>query len=264
MSELQGQTALITGAARGIGAAIAWRLAREGARICVSDLDGDAAGQTADALVDAGHAAIATQLDVADGPACEAAAKLTADELGGLTILVNNAGLTRSGFVHKMTDEHWDICQDVMLRGPFHMIRACAPWFRARDGESRRVVNISSIAGVYGQTGGANYAAAKAGVIGLTKAMSAEWASYGVTVNAVAPGLIDTQLMNESLPSAMREQVVARIPIGRLGRPEDIAEAVGFLCSPNAGYVTGQLIEVHGGLTDLTPPGAAVTGVPGQ
>lgn len=249
----------MTGAARGIGAAIAWRLAREGARICVSDIDGDEADRTVEALVGSGHAAIAATLDVTDAVACAATIELTAQELGELTILVNNAGLTRSGFVHKMTDEQWDVTNDVMLRGPFNMIRASAPWLRRRDGVGRRIVNISSIAGVYGQSAGANYAAAKAGVIGLTKAMSAEWAAYGVTVNAVAPGLIDTPLMNASLPASMREAIVARVPLGRLGRPEDIAEAVGFLCSPDAGYVTGQVIEVHGGLTDLTPPGQTIT-----
>lgn len=255
------EVAIVTGGARGIGGASARALAEAGVRVCVADLDAEAAGATADALVDAGHVALAATLDVTDPESCAAAVRLAADELGPPTMLVNNAGATRSGFLHKMSDADWDLVNDVVLRGPFNATRAVAPWFR--DGEpspaGRRVVNIASIAAVYGATAGANYCAAKAGVIGLTKAMAAEWAPYRVTVNAVAPGLIDTRMLGESIPERMHAAMARRIPLGRLGAPDDVAGAVGYLCSPGAAYVTGQVIEVGGGFTDLTPPGDPVS-----
>jgi 3-oxoacyl-[acyl-carrier protein] reductase len=249
------EVALITGAARGIGAAVAARLARDGAAVLVADLDGEQAGATAEAICAAGHAALATALDVADPESCGAAARLAAEELGAPTILVNNAGTTRGAFIHKMSDADWDLVNDVVLRGTFNATRALAPWFRDRERRARRIVNIASIVGVHGAVAGVNYVAAKAGVIGLTKAMAAEWAPFNVTVNAIAPGMIETRMLGEHVPDAMREAVAKRIPLGRIGRPEDIAAAVGFLCSADAGYVTGQIIEVHGGLCELTPPG---------
>lgn len=255
MGELDGHVALVTGAARGIGAAIAQRLAAGGAKVCVADVDDP--GEVADGLCDAGHAALAARLDVADPASCDAAAKLAADELGPPTILVNNAGVMASAFVHKMADRQWDAVHDVCLRGTFNGVRAVAPWFRDRDGGpdgGRRIVNITSIAGIYGGTAGSNYISAKAGVIGMTKAMAAEWAPFGVTVNAVAPGLIATRMGDQDLPADLREGFVRRIPLGRVGTPEDIAAAVGFLCSPEASYVTSQVLEVAGGLTDLSPP----------
>jgi 3-oxoacyl-[acyl-carrier protein] reductase len=256
---LRAAVALVTGGARGIGGAIAWQLARDGIAVCVGDVDLEAASALAAAMRDAGHAAAAARMDVTDPESCAAAATLAAEELGPPTILVNNAGVTRGGFIHKMSDDDWDLVNDVVLRGTFNATRAVAPWFRDKSRRPRRIVNISSIAGVHGGTGGCNYIAAKAGVIGFTKAMAAEWAPFHVTVNAVAPGLIATRMLDESVPESMRAAMARRIPLGRLGEPEDVATAVGYLCSPGAGYVTGQVLEVHGGLTELTPAGEPVT-----
>jgi 3-oxoacyl-[acyl-carrier protein] reductase len=255
---LAGQVALVTGAARGIGEAIARRLAAAGASVCVADLD---AGGAAAAAAGLPGSAIGIGLDVTRLDSFEAAAAETAGRLGGLTILVNNAGVTRPAMLHKMSEEAWDFVNDVVLRGSFNGFHAVAPWFRA-DRRARRVVNISSIAGLYGSVGGANYAAAKAGVVGLTRAMAREWAGFGVTVNAVAPGFIETRLTAErsadaplGLPAGIREDIIARTPVGRAGVPEDVAAAVAYFCSPEAGFVTGQVLEVHGGLVELTPPG---------
>lgn len=258
-SEVGSEVALVTGAARGIGAAVARQLASDGVQVCITDVDEQVAEDTAGALRDAGHVAVAARLDVADPEACAAVAQRAVDELGPLTMLVNNAGATRSGFIHKMSDGDWDFINDVILRGTFNMTRAVAPWFRDRARRERRIVNISSIAGIYGGVAGVNYVAAKAGVIGITKAMSVEWASYGVTVNAVAPGITETRMLVESVPERALASMARRVPLGRLGKPEDIAAAVGFLCSPGAGYITGQVIEVHGGLTELNPPGEPVS-----
>ncbi|HEX4107603.1 MAG TPA: SDR family oxidoreductase [Solirubrobacteraceae bacterium] len=248
------EVALITGAARGIGAASARALARDGVRVCVADVDEVQAAETAAAL-----GGLAVAMDVADAASCAAAAEHAARELGPLTMLINNAGLTRSGFIHKMSDGDWDLVHDVILRGTFNAMRAVAPWFRDRERRARRIVNISSIAGIHGGAAGANYVAAKAGVIGLTKAMAAEWAPFNVTVNAIAPGMIETRLLDSSLPDGMRAAVARRIPLGRLGTPQDVAAAVRFLCSSGAGYITGQVLEVHGGLTELTPAGGPVS-----
>ncbi len=243
--------ALVTGGARGIGEAIARRLARDGASVCVADVDLDAAGDVAESI-----GGLAVRLDVRDSEAFDAAARVTAEHFGALTILVNNAGLTRPGMVHKLADADWDLVHDVVLRGAFHGFRAVAPWFRVADGAPRRVVNISSVAGTRGGLGGANYSAAKAGVIGLTLAMADEWARFGVTVNCIAPGYIETQLSGQ-MPDAMKSDIVARIPLGRAGHVDDIAAAVAYFASPDAGFVTGQVLEVHGGLGDMTKPTVA-------
>jgi 3-oxoacyl-[acyl-carrier protein] reductase len=232
------EAALVTGAAQGIGEAIARRLARDGARVCVADLDGARARAVA-----ADIGAIAAELDVRSLASFEAAAAAAADAFGTLTILVNNAGMTRSGMLHKLTDDDWQLIQDVNLRGVMNGLRAVAPWFRS--GGDRRIVNVASIAGVYGSVGAAAYSAAKAGVIGLTRTAAKEWARFGVTVNAVAPGVIATRMTD-----AFRDDVVHRIPLGRAGTPADVAEAVAFFCSPGAGYITGQVLEVAGGVTD--------------
>jgi 3-oxoacyl-[acyl-carrier protein] reductase len=235
--------ALVTGAAQGIGEAIARRLAAGGVAVCVADLD----RKRADAVA-ADIGGIAATVDVRDLRDLKAAAQATADAFGGLSILVNNAGVTRSGMLHRLSDEDWDLVQDVVLRGTFNGFRAVAPWLRDGTGSRRRVVNIASIAGVHGSVGSANYSAAKAGVIGLTKTMAMEWARFGVTVNAVAPGLVATR-MTESFLDA----VVAQVPLGRPGTPDDVAAAVAYFCSPDAGYVTGQVLEVAGGATDIMP-----------
>jgi 3-oxoacyl-[acyl-carrier protein] reductase len=258
---LEGQAALVTGAARGIGRAIAERLASQGAAVCLADLDEGPLRAAAGELEASGAKALACPGDVASPDDCRRTAEAAAERFGSLHILVNNAGLTSDAMVHRMDDATWDLVQDVVLRGTFNCIRAVAPWFRDRERSApRRIVNISSVSGIYGSVGNANYSAAKAGVIGLTKSLAREWARFGVTVNAVAPGFIETRLTavrdgdggDYGIPADIRERLVARIPAGRPGRPEDIAAAVAYFCSPDAGYVTGQVLEVHGGLADIT------------
>ena len=233
--------ALVTGAAQGIGEAIARRLAADGVRVCVADVDPERASAVADAV-----GGIAARVDVRSLDDLSAAARAAVDAFGGLSILVNNAGVTRSGMLHRLSDEDWDLVQDVVLRGTFNGFRAVAPWLRDGNDPGRRVVNIASIAGTHGAIGSANYAAAKAGVVGLTKTMAREWARFGVTVNAVAPGLIETRMT-----AGFADEIAPRIPIGRAGRPSDVAAAVAYFCSAGAGYVTGQVLEVTGGLTDM-------------
>jgi 3-oxoacyl-[acyl-carrier protein] reductase len=239
--------ALVTGAAQGIGEAIARRLAADGVAVCVADLDRERADAVAAEI-----GGIAATVDVRDLRDLEAAARATANAFGGLSILVNNAGVIRSGMLHRLSDEDWDLVQDVVLRGTFNGFRAVAPWMRQATGSGRRVVNIASIAGAHGSVGSANYSAAKAGVIGLTKTMAMEWARFGVTVNAVAPGLVATRMT-----ASFAGDVVAQIPLGRAGTPDDVAAAVAYFCSADAGYVTGQVLEVAGGATDIMPRGAS-------
>lgn len=257
---LEGMAALVTGAGRGIGRAIAERLTAQGARVCVADLDEEPAAAVAAAL---GGETIALGGDVADAGDCARIVQTAADRFGDLHILVNNAGLTRDAMVHKMSDEDWDLVQDVVLRGAFNTVRAAAPWLRDRQRTApRRVVNITSTSGIYGSPGNLNYSAAKAGLIGLTRGLAREWARFGVTVNAVAPGFIETRMTAAreggaalGMPAEVRDALVARIPVGRAGRPADVAAAVAYFCSPDAGYVTGQVLEVHGGMSEISVAG---------
>jgi NAD(P)-dependent dehydrogenase (short-subunit alcohol dehydrogenase family) len=258
--ELDGQVAIVTGAARGIGLAIARRLARGGAAVCVTDLDADAVRTACRELQAEGASVLAVVGSVADPEHCRSAAAAAAERLGDLRILVNNAGLTDDVMLHQMTDAQWNLVHDVNLRGAFNMLRAVAPWFRDRERRlPRRVVNIGSAAGIYGTVGNANYSAAKAGVLALTRSAAREWAAFGVTVNAVAPGYVQTRLTAPrsdpkdrlGFPPAAVEGILAKIPVGRAGTPEDIAHAVAFLCSPHSGYITGETLEVNGGLGDL-------------
>jgi len=254
---LAGHAALVTGGARGLGEAIARRLASEGAGVCVADLDESGAAAVAADLEAAGTLALGLALDVADVESFRAVAEAAAGRLGDLTLLVNNAGITRPNMAHRMTDDEWDLVHRVVLRGSFNGFRAVAPWFRDRERRRpRRVVNIGSVA-YHGGIGGVNYSSAKAGVVGLTKAMADEWAPFGVTVNAVAPGLIDTGL-SKLIPESTRRSIIARIPVGRAGTPEDVAAAVAYFCSPDAGFVTGQVLDVHGGMPDMRPEAPAV------
>jgi 3-oxoacyl-[acyl-carrier protein] reductase len=254
-----GRVALITGAGRGIGFAIAQRLARGGNVVCITDLDAEPAQAAAQAIESEGGKALALAGDVSRSEDCEAWAQAAVERFGDLHILVNNAGLTRDAMVHRMTDKQWDLVHDVVLKGSFNMIRAVAPWFRDREQTApRRIVNITSVSGIYGSPANANYSSAKAGLIGLTRSIAVEWARFGVTVNAVAPGFILTRLTAAretrdqfGIPPEVRDAIVARIPMGRPGEPDDIAAAVSFFCSPEAGFVTGQVLEVHGGLPDI-------------
>ncbi|MHB1323063.1 MAG: 3-oxoacyl-[acyl-carrier-protein] reductase [Coriobacteriia bacterium] len=247
MTRLQGRGALVTGASRGIGAAIALRLAAEGAAVAVNYAGrADAAAEIVRRIESAGGHAIALQADVSDA---EAATALVADataHLGSLDVLVNNAGITRDGLLVRMSDDDWDAVIDTNLTGAFYTTRAAARvMMKARAGS---IVNIASVVGLTGNAGQANYAAAKAGLIGLTKTVARELASRNVRANAIAPGFITTE-MTDTLPEAVRDGARGLIAMGRFGSTEDIAAAVAFLASDDASYITGQVIAVDGGMT---------------
>lgn len=248
MNGLTGKVALVTGGSSGIGAAIARRLAEEGADVAVNYYPGtkDDADAVVSELEGAGVRALAVEGDVSDPASCEANVAAVVDALGTLDILVNNAGITRDGLVVRMSDEDWDAVIRTNLTGVFNMTRAAGKvMMRARSGS---IVNIASVVGIFGNAGQVNYSAAKAGVIGMTKTVARELASRGVRVNAVAPGFIETA-MTAKLPDNVREQLAEQIALGRLGSPEDVAAAVAFLASDDASYVTGHVLTVDGGMT---------------
>ncbi|MCT9818904.1 3-oxoacyl-ACP reductase FabG [Microbacterium sp. W1N] len=244
------RVALVTGAARGIGAAIAQRLAADGHAVGVLDITADACGDTVAAITAAGGRAVALGADVADAAAVEAALSRLVDELGAPTILVNNAGIIRDNLLFKMTEDDWDAVLSVHLRGAFLVTRAVQAHMVAAGWG--RIVNLSSTSAL-GNRGQANYAAAKAGMQGLTKTLALELGRYGVTANAIAPGFIQTDMtrqtaarigvpFDEFVAAATRE-----IPVGRAGTPDDIAAAAAFFCAPEAGFVSGQVLYVAGG-----------------
>jgi 3-oxoacyl-[acyl-carrier protein] reductase len=240
------QVAIVTGAGRGIGHAIALRLAEEGARIASVSRSETNAQRTADEI-NAAHAgaARAYALDVADHTAVSETAKRILADFGRIDILVNNAGVTRDGLSMRMSVEDWDTVLNTNLKGAFSFIQAVArPMIKQRSG---RIINISSIAGLTGNAGQANYAASKAGLIGLTKTVARELASRGITVNAVAPGFIVTD-MTDVLPEEVKKGVLSNIPLGKFGEGADIAAAVAFLAAPEARYITGQTLTVDGGM----------------
>jgi len=238
------RTALVTGASRGIGRAVAHALAEDGHRVaCLSATD--RAKETQRELEAAGHEALAVLADVRDGDAVDAAFTDIEAAFGPVEILVNNAGVTADGLVARMSDEHWARVLDTNLTGAFHTIRRATPkLMRARWG---RIVNVASVSAYAGAPGQANYAAAKAGLVGLTRAVARELASRQVTCNVVAPGPIVTD-MTAALPAEWRTTMEATVPLGRLGDPADVAALVAFVCSEAAGYVTGAVLPVDGGL----------------
>jgi len=242
---LRGRSVLVTGAASGIGAALARRLAHEGARVALADCDGDRARAVAETLRAAGHEAIAFDCDVTSPDACRDAVAATSEAFGGIDILVNNAGITRDQLLMRMKREDWDRVLEVNLTGAFVCTQAVLrPMMKQRTG---RIVGISSVVGQMGNAGQANYAASKAGLIGFSKSLAREVAARNITVNVVAPGLIDTD-MTRALPPGVQAEWQSKVPLGRFGTPEDVAAAVCFLASDEASYITGQVLAVNGGM----------------
>ena len=240
---LTGQVALVTGASRGIGRAIAADLAGRGATVVGTATSAAGAASIGEYL--AAHGGKGIVLDVRDAPACDAAIESIQKDFGGLHILVNNAGITLDTLAMRMKDDDWGAVIDTNLSAVFRLARGVMRgMIKARGG---RIVNITSVVGSAGNAGQANYAAAKAGVAGLTRSLAKELGSRGITVNCVAPGFIDTD-MTKSLSTTQIEALTGQIPLGRLGKPEDIAAAVAFLVSPAAGYVTGITLHVNGGM----------------
>ena len=270
MGTLEGKVALVSGSGRGIGREIALKLASEGARVVINDLDAEPAEETLHAIRDAGGEAVALIGSVTDADFGERFVQLAVDTYGGLDIIVNNAGYTWDTVIQKMSDEQWDAILDVHLKAPFRILRAAQPVIsalakkEAAEGGAacRKVVNISSIAGLGGNAGQVNYSSAKAGIVGLTKTMAKEWGRYNVTVNAVAFGFIKTRLTDtagsgqidvagNAIKVGMSEELVAMtermIPLGRAGTPQDAAGAVYLLCLPESDYISAQTVVCGGG-----------------
>jgi 3-oxoacyl-[acyl-carrier protein] reductase len=245
--ELAGQVAVVTGGSRGIGRAIAEALAAMQAHVVINYVTNQAAAEETRQRIEAtGGQATLCRFDVADAQATAQAFSSILDDCGHIDILVNNAGVTRDTLVLRMKEEDWQQVLQVNLSGIYHCSKAAIrPMIRQRHG---RIINITSIIGMIGNAGQVNYAAAKAGAIGLTKALAREVASRGITVNAVAPGVIETE-MTQGLSAQTKADLVRQIPLGRWGRPEDVADCVGFLVSSRASYITGQVIPVNGGLS---------------
>ncbi|MGG0174522.1 3-oxoacyl-[acyl-carrier-protein] reductase [Gottfriedia acidiceleris] len=243
---LNGKVALVTGGSRGIGRAIALTLAKNGANVVVNYSGNEAAAlKVVEEITALGVKAIAYKANVSNGEEVAALVKNTVDEFGSIDILVNNAGITRDGLLLRMKDADWDDVIDTNLKGVFNCIKAAAKYMtRQRNG---RIINISSVVGQIGNPGQMNYVAAKAGVLGLTKTAAKELASRNITVNAIAPGFIETDMTNE-LNEQIRTQMLSNIPLQSFGQPEDISNAVVFLAMDASRYITGQTINVDGGL----------------
>lgn len=243
MTELEGETAIVTGGSRGIGFAIAEALAAGGARVAVTARDEGRATEAAEAL--GGPGARGYACDVLEAGECGALVEDVEEDLGPVGILVNNAGITRDNVLVRLKDEDWEQVIDTNLRGAFYMMRAVSRGMMKR--RSGRIVNISSVVGLTGNRGQANYAASKAGLVGLTKSVAQELASREVLVNAVAPGFVETD-MTADMDEEARDALADRIPLGRFGSPADVAGVVRFLAGPDSAYITGQVIVVDGGM----------------
>ncbi len=243
--ELKGKVALVTGSAQGIGKAIAISLAREGADVIISDVNLEKAEEAAKEIGAMGVKSLALKANVADFAEVEGMIDKVITEFKKIDILVNNAGITRDNLIVRMKEEDWDLVLDINLKGTFNCIKAAIrPMSKQRSG---KIISIASIVGVMGNAGQANYVASKAGVIGLTKTVAREYANRGINANAVAPGFIDTA-MTQALSQDVRDNLAKQIPMGRLGTSEDVANAVRFLASDKANYITGQVIHVNGGM----------------
>jgi 3-oxoacyl-[acyl-carrier protein] reductase len=242
---LNGKTALVTGAAQGIGRDIALALATDGADVAICDVNLEAAEKTAGDIEALGRKSLALKANVAAAADVTAMIDGVVEKFGRLDILVNNAGITRDGLVLRMKDEDWDLVLSINLKGSFLCTKAALKYMSKQ--RAGTVINIASIVGAMGNAGQANYVASKAGLIGLTKTIAREYANRGITANAVAPGFIDTA-MTQALSENVRQELARQIPMGKLGTPEDVANAVRFLASPWASYITGQVIHVNGGM----------------
>jgi 3-oxoacyl-[acyl-carrier protein] reductase len=242
---LIGKIALVTGAAQGIGRDIALALANDGADVAICDVNLEAAQKTAAEIEAKGKKSLALKTNVAVSADVTATMEQVVEKFGRLDILVNNAGITRDGLILRMKDEDWDLVLSINLKGAFLCAKAALKYMTKQ--RSGTIINIASIVGAMGNAGQANYVASKAGLIGLTKTIAREYANRNITANAVAPGFIETA-MTKALSENVRQELAKQIPVGKLGTPEDVANAVRFLASPWASYITGQVIHVNGGM----------------